>query len=80
MALVRIIATKDGKLMSWNDRIDSSYENTNLVYDTVTLAVYYKFVEQNHRSMTPPYLGYMCPYLGSNLRFCKFIDGKIVEG
>ena len=56
---------------------------TDLVYDTDTKIVYYKFVDESNCSrigkLKNSYVGYMSPYLGYHGRPCRFIDCEIVE-
>ena len=44
---------------------------TDLVYDSQTKIVYYKDQKVSFLSM--------CPYISENGKYCRFIDGKIVE-
>ena len=50
-------------------------ESDHLVYDDETKIVYYYFTISYKRSTA----GYMSPYIGKNGKFCRYVDGKIVE-
>ena len=58
-------------------------EPSNLVFDPDTRTIYYKFSERvavkmiGDKEITGR-VGFMSPYI-SNGKFCRFIDGKIVE-
>ena len=74
-----------GELSSY--RKDKEYESTNLVFDSDTRAVYYKFSEvvpvysKNFTEQQPmdTKVGFMCQYINDNGKYCRFIDNKIVE-
>lgn len=65
-------------------------KQTPLVCDSDTKVVYWKFLEDSkavnesmsfgdtHRTFKMK-VGFMCPYIGENGKFCKLVDGKIVE-
>ena len=53
---------------------------TDLVFDTDTRIVYYKFEENfSNFKINDKNLGFMSPYLGSHGRACRFINCEIVE-
>ena len=65
-------------------------KSTLLVCDSVTKVVYWKFLEDSKavneswsfgdtQKIFNMKVGFMCPYIGENGRFCKLVDGKIVE-
>lgn len=59
-------------------------EPLDLVFDSETKLVYYKFSEKVYikknggREITSK-VGYMSPYIGKYGRHCQFIDNQIVE-
>lgn len=54
-------------------------EKTNLVYDKNTKIVYYGYVKSLNLVEGFDIGHATAPYLSSNGKLCKFIDGKIVE-
>lgn len=62
---------------------DSDWELLDLVYDTDTYIVYHKFSERvnvkSGRGMITTKIGYMCPYLGKNGKYCRFEKDQIIE-
>lgn len=48
-------------------------EPTNLVYDENTKVIYYSTSPYNYQ------YAHMANYVSENGKFCKYIDGKIVE-
>lgn len=74
---------KTGKLQrSWKD---TNSESLNLVFDSITRIVYYKFSEfstmvcENCNSEADFRVGYMTPYISENGKYCRFINEEIVE-
>lgn len=61
-------------------RVPSMYcDVTELVFDTETKIIYYKFYEQTPNVRINDHVGFMSPYLGSHGRPCRFIDCEIKE-
>lgn len=52
---------------------------TELVYDSNTKIVYYKFFEQTPKKYANEHNGFMSPYLGIHGRPCRFINEEIKE-
>ncbi len=50
-----------------------------LVYDVKTKIIYYKFIELTHKTSNITEFGYFGPYISENGKFCRYIDGEIVE-
>lgn len=59
------------------------FEPLDLVFDTETRIIYYKFTEaicfRSDFEVVETKVGYMSPYLSKNGKLCKFIHNKIIE-
>lgn len=72
-----------GELMS--SRRDENSESLNMVFDSITKIVYYKFSEyhciicENCDSHTDTKIGFLSPYISENGKYCRFIGNEIVE-
>jgi hypothetical protein len=53
------------------------WEKTNLVYDCNTKVVYYSDAKQKDELKET--VNVMSPYISENGRYCRFIEGQIVE-
>ena len=70
-----------------DEKKDQDYDPTNIVFDSETKIIFYKFSEivpvysKNFNNQTPmdTKVGYMCPYINEKGKYCRFVDGEIIE-
>ena len=67
--------------LAW--QMPEGFEPLNLVFDSETKIIYYKFTEairfRSGFEDVETKVGYMSPFYSSNGKLCKFIDNQIVE-
>lgn len=74
---------KTGELL--RSKQNNDCESLNIVFDSNTRVVYYKFSEYTTsacaqcNSEVDFRVGYMTPLISENGKYCRFIGGKIVE-
>lgn len=84
-SFVRILADENDNLYSAHQVNTgevpyNSVKNTNLVFDSYTNVIYYKFTDCVYlTAMRNTYTEHLTPYISKNGKFCRFIDNAIVE-
>ena len=62
---------------------DENSESLNIVYDTDTKIIYYKFNEKSDihtgEEVRLCKVGYMSPYISANGKNCRYENGQIIE-
>lgn len=80
---MRIWRDKETKELYDNGWRDANSESLNIVYDTDTKIIYYKFNEKTELHTCEEVrlckVGFMSPYINENGKLCKYEEGQIIE-